>query len=191
MISFALLELALAAAGTVSAAAVDGAALRAEVRAWRAAHEIPIVRELAELLAIPNLASDRVNIERNASAIARAFQRRGVSARLLRVEDAPPVVYGELPAPGARRTVLFYAHYDGQPVRPADWAGEPWKPVLRDRPLREGGREIPWEGLEAPLPPEGRLYARSASDDKAPIAGLLAALDALEAAGRRPSVNLK
>jgi acetylornithine deacetylase/succinyl-diaminopimelate desuccinylase-like protein len=35
------------------------------------------------------------------------------------------------------------------------------------------------------------LYARSASDDKAPIVGLLAALDAIRAAGVAPTVNLK
>jgi acetylornithine deacetylase/succinyl-diaminopimelate desuccinylase-like protein len=165
--------------------------VRSEVRAYRAAHELEIVRELADLLAIPNVASDEANIERNAEVIAGAFGRRGVRTQLLRVPGAPPAVYGELPAPGARRTVVFYAHYDGQPVRPAEWSGDPWKPVLRDRPPRDGGREIPWEGLRAPIPPEWRLYARSASDDKAPIVGLLAALDALKASGRRPSINLK
>jgi len=175
----------------VRGGAISAADARAGVRAWRAAHEVEIVRELSDLLAIPNVASDRADIERNAEAIVRAFARRGVSMELLRVPDAPPAIFGGLAAPGARRTVVFYAHYDGQPVRPSDWTGEPWKPVLRDGALRDGGREIPWEGLRAPLPPEGRLYARSASDDKAPIAGLLAALDALKASGQRPSVNLK
>jgi acetylornithine deacetylase/succinyl-diaminopimelate desuccinylase-like protein len=42
----------------------------------------------------------------------------------------------------------------------------------------------------APYPPEARLYGRSASDDKGPIVGLLAALDALDALGRRPGVNV-
>ena len=84
--------------------------------------------------------------------------------------------------PGATRTIVFYAHYDGQPVVRAEWTGDPWKPVLRDGPLRDGGREIAWDGIRAPLDPEWRLYARSASDDKAPIVGLLAALDALRAA---------
>jgi acetylornithine deacetylase/succinyl-diaminopimelate desuccinylase-like protein len=181
-----LLAAVLAGAGPDPAAAV-----RAQARAYRAAHELEILQELAELLAIPNVASDRQNIERNAQAIARAFGRRGVRSELLRVPDAPPVVYGEWAVPGAKRTVIFYAHYDGQPVKPADWSGDPWKPVLRDGPLRDGGKEVAWDGLRAPVPPEWRLYARSSSDDKAPIVGLLAALDALKAAGRAPSVNLK
>ncbi len=162
-----------------------------DVRAWRAAHEVEIVRELADLLAIPNVASDSANIERNAEAIRAAYARRGIAMELLRSPGAPPAVFGERRVPGASRTIVFYAHYDGQPVVPAQWTGEPWKPVLRDKSLRDGGREIAWDGIKAPLDPEWRVYARSASDDKAPIVGLLAALDALSAAGRAPTANLK
>jgi acetylornithine deacetylase/succinyl-diaminopimelate desuccinylase-like protein len=60
--------------------------------------------------------------------------------------------------------------------------------VLRDGPLESGARERP---LEPPFDPEWRLFARSASDDKAPIVGWLAALDALKGVGLAPSVNLK
>ncbi len=186
-----LLFAALLLAGPPAPPTSTGAELRRAVRSWRERHEIEIVRSLSDLLAIPNVASDAPNIERNAEAIRSAFASRGARAELLRSPGAPPAVFAELPAPGAKRTVVFYAHYDGQPVHPSEWVGEPWKPVLLDRSRREGGKEIPWEGLAAPLPPEARLYARSASDDKAPIAGLLAALDALAAAKRPRSVNLK
>jgi acetylornithine deacetylase/succinyl-diaminopimelate desuccinylase-like protein len=167
------------------------AALRERVRAWRAAREAAIIDELTALLALPNVASDKPNIERNAAAIEGALRRRGVRTELLRLGDAPPVVYGELSAPRARRTVILYAHYDGQPVVPAQWTGDPWKPVLRDKPLEGGGREVaPAAGRRA-FDPEWRLYARSASDDKAPIVALLAALDALRDAGIPLSVNVK
>jgi len=73
--------------------------------------------------------------------------------------------------------VLFYAHYDGQPVDPKRWQGSgPFEPSLR------GGK---------PEDPEARVYARSASDDKGTIIAMLAALDSLRAAGRAPTVNLK
>jgi acetylornithine deacetylase/succinyl-diaminopimelate desuccinylase-like protein len=114
-----------------------------------------------------------------------------VRTRLLRVDDAPPAVYGELTSAGATRTVAFYAHYDGQPVDAVEWASPPWTPTMRDRALDEGGREVAWDALRAPVPGEYRLYARSASDDKSPIVAILAALDALAAEGLRPSVNLK
>ena len=39
--------------------------------------------------------------------------------------------------------------------------------------------------------PDWRIYARSASDDKAPIVALLAALDALKAPGSPPTSNVR
>ena len=165
--------------------------LQRRVRQWRQAHEVEIVRELADLLALPNLASDGPNIRRNAEHIAASLKRRGVDVRLLETAGAPPAVYGERKTPGARHTVLVYAHYDGQPVDPARWSSPPWKPVLRTQALEQGGKEVALESLTGPLDGEWRLYSRSASDDKAPIAAVMAALDALAAAGAAPSVNLK
>ncbi len=162
---------------------------RAKVQAHVRTHETAILREFTELLAIPNLASDGPNIRRNAEHIARMLERRGVATRLLDGEGGPPAVYGELKAPGARRTVLFYAHYDGQPVDPEKWASPPWSPILRDKPVEDGGREIPLDS--SPLQGEWRLYARSTGDDKAPIVGFMAALDALKAASVPVSVDLK
>ena len=165
--------------------------MRDRARSYRAAHETAILEEFAGLLSIPNVASDSPNIEKNAERIAAALRKRGAVTELLRVAGVPPAVFGELPSPGAARTAILYAHYDGQPVVPSQWAGDPWKPVWRDRALEEGGREIPAESLRPPFDPEWRIYARSSSDDKAPIVALLAALDALRAAALPLSVNLK
>jgi acetylornithine deacetylase/succinyl-diaminopimelate desuccinylase-like protein len=178
-------------AGSASLSGTETPALVQKVRAYRQANEVPILKELVDLVAIPNLAGDAVRIRENAAAIAAMLERRGVATRLLEVDGAPPAVYGELRAAGAARTVVFYAHYDGQPVEPARWTGDPWRPVLRDGRLEDGAREVPSASWKAPLGPEWRLYGRSASDDKAPIVGLMAALDALRAAGAAPSVNLK
>ena len=41
------------------------------------------------------------------------------------------------------------------------------------------------------FPPDARLYARSASDDKAPIVALLTAIDALASLNQRPTSNVK
>jgi acetylornithine deacetylase/succinyl-diaminopimelate desuccinylase-like protein len=164
--------------------------LRDRVRAWREAHEIEILSELRDFLSIPNVASDAANIGRNAEKILAMFRKRGLEARLLRVPNAPPAVFVELPAPGAARTITFYAHYDGQPVDAKQWKGSPWTPVLRGGRLEDGASEILWPPGK-PLDGEWRLYARSASDDKAPIVGFLAALDALRSAGVAPRVNLK
>lgn len=162
----------------------------ARAREYRRAHEAQIIAELTDLLAIPNVASDSVNIRRNAGRLIELMGRRGIEARLLE-GNGPPAIFGELKSPGASRTIGFYAHYDGQPVDPAKWATDPFKPVLRDRPLEAGGRVVPFPGAGEKVDPEARLYARSASDDKAPIIAMLTALDALKAANIKPSANLK
>jgi acetylornithine deacetylase/succinyl-diaminopimelate desuccinylase-like protein len=149
-----------------------------------------LVRQFAELLAIPNVASDTANIRRNAEYIAAQLQSRGVEARLLE-GDGPPIVFGELKAPGARRTVAIYAHYDGQPVDPSQWATPPWSPVVRKAPVEANGDIVPLASLPEDVPGDWWIYGRSAGDDKAPIAAILAALDRLKAAGHAPTVNLK
>src|SRR5216110_2139025 len=102
-----------AAAAVLLALAIPAQA--ASVHEWRLAHEQEIVGELMQLLAIPNVASDREDIERNAQAIVALFAKRGIEARLLRVEGAPPLIVADVRAPKAKVTIAFYAHYDGQP----------------------------------------------------------------------------
>jgi acetylornithine deacetylase/succinyl-diaminopimelate desuccinylase-like protein len=170
------------------ARAQDPARVRSAIRAYQQAHDVEIVRELADFLAIPNLASDSVNIRRNARHITQMLERRGIRAQLLETPGAPPAVYGELRAPGATRTVVFYAHYDGQPVDPAQWSTAPWSPTLR---TGLGGEIVPLPTQPGTVQGESRLYARSASDDKSPIVAILSAIDALRFAGVRQSVNLK
>jgi acetylornithine deacetylase/succinyl-diaminopimelate desuccinylase-like protein len=157
-------------------------------RAWRLQHEQQIIDGFVELLAIPNLASDTVNIRRNAEHIVGLLTKRGFAARLLEVQGSPPAVFAERNTAGTDRTLLVYVHYDGQPASAEGWASDPWTPVLRNRPVEQGGEVVP---MQAPFDPESRIFARSASDDKAPIAALLAAIDALDAAGIPPTVNLK
>jgi acetylornithine deacetylase/succinyl-diaminopimelate desuccinylase-like protein len=152
------------------------AAAEASPRDWVAANRQAVLNEYLPLLAIPNVASNRADILRNADHIVAMMQRRGLNPRLLESEDgqAPPLIYGEWLVPGATRTYVVYAHYDGQPVTPADWrVTQPFTPRL----VGEGA--------------EQRIYARSASDDKAGVMAVLAAVDALRAERRRPSFNLR
>jgi acetylornithine deacetylase/succinyl-diaminopimelate desuccinylase-like protein len=169
------------------ASAQEGAS---RVRLYREAHESEIISEFADLLSIPNVASDDTNIRRNAAKLIEMMSRRGIKAQLLE-GGGPPAVFGELKTPGATRTIGLYAHYDGQPVDASKWATDPFKPVLRTASIEAGGRvrELPKPGEK--LDPESRIYARSASDDKAPILAMLVALDALKAAGAPLTANLK
>jgi len=89
-----------------------------EIREYRMDNEERIMRELSEFLAIPNIASDTSNIQKNAAHLVEMLEARGVEAHLLPITGRGPVVYGKLISPEAKRTVIFYAHYDGQPVDP-------------------------------------------------------------------------
>ena len=168
--------------------AADPAAVADQVRDWRRTHEQQIIDRFAGLLSIPNVATDLENIRKNAVVISGMLQRRHFTVRLLETEGAPPAVFAERKTPGASKTLLVYAHYDGQPVNPEDWASDPWKPVMRDGLVEYGGKEVP---MQAPFDPEWFIFGRSAGDDKAPIIALTAALDALDDKGIGLSVNLK
>lgn len=159
----ALILFAVAAASVLLSAQSERAPLAA--REWRKAHEAEIIRQFTTLLSIGNVAGDHENIQRNADLLVSMLQERGVEARLLTIEGANPVVFGEIKTPGATHTIVFYAHYDGQPVTPSEWENTaPFTPVLR----KVNG--------------EDRIFARSASDDKGAIMAQLAAIDALRAA---------
>lgn len=169
-----------------------GAAARAAARVYREQHEGAILTEFAELLSLPNLASDSVNIRRNADFLLRMLGARGfANTKLLTVPGGPPAVYGELMQPGATKTLVLYAHYDGQPVDASKWSTPPWSPVLRTREVHVGGTIIPIPKGNGRVDGEARIYGRSAGDDKGSIQAILSALDALKASRLSPSVNLK
>jgi len=164
-----------------------------KVREYRRANEPRILKEFTGLLAIPNVASDLVNIRRNAAHILQLMKERGLNPQLLETasQNSPPVVYGEWKTPGATRTILVYAHYDGQPTNPAQWTStQPWKPVFYSAALEAGGQEHPLFET-GPINAEWRIYARSASDDKAGVVAILTAFSALKEKGVALTSNVK
>ena len=175
---------------TVCAAYAQNPAAQA-ARQWRQQHERAIMDEFGALLAMPNIAADRVNIQRNAETIAKMMEKRGIAAKLVSVPGGNPVVFGEIKIPGATRTIVFYAHYDGQPLDPKEWATPPFTPTLRDKQLERDGQVIPLPAAGKSFDPEWRMYARGSADDKAPIIAMLAAVDAIRAAGLKLKSNVK
>ena len=165
----------------------------AAVRQYRQAHEVEIMREFVKLLSIPNVASDAANIARNAQLIRQMLEARGFRVQMLpTAQGRGPVIFGELDSPGAKRTIIFYSHYDGQPVDPKKWIGtKPFMPALRTDSIDAGGKLIPFPEREGSYKENWRIYARSSGDDKAPIIALLAAIDALRASKIPLAVNLK
>lgn len=154
-----------------------------------------IINEFTTLLSLPNVAVDPAGQQKTAAFIMEMMNKRGIQkVQLLNASTpgTPPAIYGEVMVPGAKQTLIFYAHYDGQPVNPAQWAKalEPFQPKLFSNTIDK-------EGVYMPFPADGkynndwRIYARSASDDKAGVDGILNAYDAIRKSGLTPGCNLK
>ena len=131
------------------------------------------VTELKEYLAIPSISAlpqHKDDVRRAAQWTADELTRVGLEH--VRLEETPghPIVYGEwLHAEGAP-TILFYGHYDVQPVDPLDlWDSPPFEATVRD----------------------GEIYARGSADDKGQIFMHFKAIEAhMKQNGRLP-VNMK
>ena len=164
-------------AAVLTAQAPTGTAAQA-AHQYTEAHRPDLLHQFSDFLAIPNVAADPAGLKRNADLLVAELTRRGVSAQLLTLAGAPSVVYGKIDTPGAMHTIVFYAHYDGQPVTPSEWTiAPPFTPLLREGVNGERG--------------EQRIYARSAGDDKAAIFAQLTALDSLRSAHIPLKANIR
>lgn len=151
--------------------------------------------EYAGFLSIPNVYGDTLNILRNAELISMMLEKRGVKTQLLTsgVKGSSPVVYGEVKTPGAKTTLIFYAHYDGQPVNPKQWADglEPFTPTLYSARIDKGGNKIAFPEKGDKIDPASRLYARGSSDDKAGVFAIIAGYETIVRSSLKPGVNIK
>jgi acetylornithine deacetylase/succinyl-diaminopimelate desuccinylase-like protein len=167
----------------------------AAIRNYHTQHAGVIIKEFTTLLAIPNIAIDTINLKNTATFIMQMMQQRGIqNVQLLSpsTTGAPGAVYGEVNVPGAKQTLIFYAHYDGQPVNPAQWAKglTPFSPKLFTTTIDDNGINIPFPD-DNNFNPAWRIYARGAADDKAGVAAILNAYNAIKKTGAQPSYNLK
>lgn len=179
--------IALALAGPALAAPAD--TVRNAVRAWRQANEHRLLADIGHFAAMPSVASNLADVDRNADHLEAQLKARGFATRQLRARPGTPAsVFAERRTPGATRTILFYAHYDGQPVNQPGWLDPPFTPTLRGPPPASPRIDL---APGAAINPDWRLHARAIADDKSTIAVTLWALDALAAKGLKPAVNIK
>jgi acetylornithine deacetylase/succinyl-diaminopimelate desuccinylase-like protein len=162
---------------------------------WYHQNEYSIVNKYFEFLSIPNTFNDKEDLKKNAMFIQDLLKSAGVSTQLLNNKDqgAIPVVYGEVLTPGATKTVIFYAHYDGQPVNPAQWAPglDPFVPVFMSDRIDLGGKKINFQLSGQMFNPDWRIYGRASADDKAGVYAIIEAYRYIKESGIKPNINMK
>lgn len=166
------------------------------IRSVREQKETLWMQEYIRFLAIPNIAADKSGLSRNAAFIMQMMRQRNIQhVQLLHNESrtATPAIYGEVLVPGATRTLIFYAHYDGQPVDSTQWAKglRPFVPKLVKGSLEQGAAIAAFPEAGGKYDPDWRIYARGASDDKAGIMAILNAYEAIQKAGLPLHYNIK
>lgn len=132
------------------------------------------VNELCEFLAIPSISTapeHKADVAQCAEWVKAQLDSIGLENTQVYATNGHPIVYGEwLNAGESAPTVLFYGHYDVQPVDPLNlWTNPPFEPTIRD----------------------GKVFARGAVDDKGQVFLQLKSLEAhMKVHGKLP-VNVK
>ncbi|MEQ9425307.1 MAG: M20/M25/M40 family metallo-hydrolase [Cyclobacteriaceae bacterium] len=145
---------------------------------------------LKDILSIPNDAFYTDDIEKNVQWCEKAFEARNFTTTRIET-DYVPLLLAERKVKRAKKTVLIYLQIDGQPTDTSRWFQEsPYKPVLKKENSEGNWDEIPWDQIEQ-YDDDWRVFARSASDAKGPVAMFLASLDAIAEAGVEPNFNMK
>src|SRR2546426_326620 len=125
---------------------------------------------LSEFCKIPSISAEKRAQPEAAAFVRKLLGEVGIDAREVPTEGGPSVVFGEYRAGAGRPTLLFYNHYDVQPVDSLEeWKTNPFNPVIRD----------------------GKMFARGSGDTKGNLVAQVAALRAFLAAGDPVPCNVK
>ena len=142
------------------------------VLAYLEQHQQTHVDQLCEFLKIPSISSQSEHKDDCRKAAAFVVEElKGLDLEVELIEGkGHPLIYAESDIKPDRKTLLFYGHYDVQPVDPLDlWKSPPFEPRVENN----------------------IVYARGASDDKGQIYAHIKALEAYRRSGVEPPVNIK
>lgn len=131
------------------------------------------LEQLKDFLRIPSisaLSEHKSDMQKAAEWLKDSFQQAGLENLSIDETEGHPVVYGDWLHAEGKPTILFYGHYDVQPVDPLNlWDSGPFDPEVRDN----------------------KLYARGASDDKGQVFMHVKAVEALMNENGSLPVNVK
>lgn len=153
-------------------------------------HALSSIDMFRELLAIPNDAINHDDLHRNIAWSEDAFSSRGFTITEIPTPTVP-LLLAEKSTQNAEKTVLIYLQLDGQPVDSTRWFQEnPYQAVLKQRNESGEFEQISWDRIDE-FDPDWRIFARSASDAKGPVAAFLTALDVASELNIEPNYNIK
>jgi acetylornithine deacetylase/succinyl-diaminopimelate desuccinylase-like protein len=180
-ISFLLLFAGHAVAQKVNAELVDTWVMK----------QMPIaLTEHRDLVSIPCDAFYPKDMDENIAWLRSAFEKRGFKVKTLSTPSIP-IVLAERVVDSDLPTVLFYIHFDGQPVDASKWDQEdPFQPVLKKQNTKGEWEALSYDEINK-WDKEWRIYARAAADDKGPIIMFLQALDVMAQQKIQPAYNIK
>ncbi len=141
-------------------------------KAWKDvdSNQSKYVSELVKLGSQPSISAQNIGLKECAEMVRESIAKLGFKIKLIPVEGAPDVIYGDLGGNPDSKTLVIYNHYDVQPVEPLDeWKSEPFKPVVR----------------------AGKLYGRGVGDDKGELVARVCAIESILNTNGKISSNLK
>lgn len=126
------------------------------------------IKQLIEICRIPTVAAKGQGIDETANLVVKMLESAGLETQIHQTKGAP-IITGHLNV-GAKRTLLFYDHYDVQPADPLDlWDTPPFEPTIR----------------------EARIFARGVADNKGDLISRIWAVRVHHEADINLPVNIK
>jgi len=118
-----------------------------------------LISELQTLIRQPSVSAKNEGIEECAKLVSKILKKSGINSEILRIKKGvAPVVFAEVKSKtNPNRTILFYNHYDVQPVEPFElWDDDPFSGKIRGN----------------------KIFGRGSSDDKGELITRIKAVEA-------------
>ncbi|MBS3923207.1 MAG: M20/M25/M40 family metallo-hydrolase [Nitrosarchaeum sp.] len=121
-------------------------------------HMSELVSELQILIQQPSVSAKNEGIEECAQLVKKTLEKSGIKSEILRLKNVAPLVYGEVKSKkNPNKTLMFYNHYDVQPVEPHDlWDDPPFSGKVKGN----------------------KIFGRGSSDDKGELITRIKAVEA-------------
>lgn len=128
------------------------------------------IKDLVRLVKQPSVSAKHEGLKECAEIVEKMMKETGLSTKIIPEKEGNPVVFGQIKGKKAKKTLLFYDHYDVQPPEPLEeWICDPFSPLIRN----------------------GKIYGRGVSDNKGDFVSRLKAVQAFIETERSLPVNVK